>query len=204
MNKQALITGATSGIGRATALRLAREGYDITATGRRAERLAQLAREIAAAGGRCTTLAFDVRSEEEVRRALDALAVELACERITEDELAELKKACENFELETRRGNANQVAQADVELHDIILKASGNERLMQMISKLSQQMYRYRLEYVKDEANYKRLIAEHRVIYEAIRNRDRQTGAEAIKNHIDNQEKAVIRMITSASGKIKR
>ena len=121
-----------------------------------------------------------------------------------EAQLAELKKACENFELETRRGNANQVAQADVELHDIILKASGNERLMQMISKLSQQMYRYRLEYVKDEANYKRLIAEHRVIYEAIRNRDRQTGAEAIKNHIDNQEKAVIRMITSASGKIKR
>ena len=37
-----------------------------------------------------------------------------------------------------------------------------------------------------------------------IRDRDRQTGAEAIKNHIDNQEKAVIRMITSASGKTKR
>ena len=98
----------------------------------------------------------NLRDVLEVRRALDALAVELACERITEDELAELKKACENFELETKRGNANQVAQADVELHDIILKASGNERLMQMISKLSQQMYRYRLEYVKDEANYKR------------------------------------------------
>ena len=146
----------------------------------------------------------NLRDVLEVRRALDALAVELACERITEDELAELKKACENFELETKRGNANQVAQADVELHDIILKASGNERLMQMISKLSQQMYRYRLEYVKDEANYKRLIAEHRVIYEAIRDRDRQTGAEAIKNHVDNQEKALIRMITSASGKTKR
>lgn len=42
------------------------------------------------------------------------------------------------------------------------------------------------------------------MIYEAIRDRDRQTGAEAIKNHIDNQEKAVIRMITSASGKTKR
>ena len=84
----------------------------------------------------------NLRDVLEVRRALDALAVELACERITEDELAELKKACENFELETKRGNANQVAQADVELHDIILKASGNERLMQMISKLSQQMYR--------------------------------------------------------------
>ncbi len=71
--KQALVTGATSGIGRATALRLAREGYTITATGRRAERLETLRREIEAAGGHCTTLCFDVRSEEEVRRALEPL-----------------------------------------------------------------------------------------------------------------------------------
>lgn len=71
--KQALITGATSGIGRATALRLAREGYAITATGRRAERLETLRREIEAAGGHCTTLCFDVRSEEEVRRALEPI-----------------------------------------------------------------------------------------------------------------------------------
>ena len=73
MQKQALITGATSGIGRATALRLAKEGYAVTVTGRRAERLAALKAEIEAAGGRCTTLVFDVRSEEEVRRNLEPL-----------------------------------------------------------------------------------------------------------------------------------
>lgn len=71
MKKQALITGATSGIGRATALRLAAAGYDITATGRRAERLAELQREIEAAGGRCTTLTFDVRSREQVFEYLE-------------------------------------------------------------------------------------------------------------------------------------
>ena len=73
MRKQALITGATSGIGRATALRLAGLGYDITATGRRAERLAELKAEIEGSGGRCTTLLFDVRSEDECRRHLGPL-----------------------------------------------------------------------------------------------------------------------------------
>ena len=54
-------------------LHLAAEGYDIIATGRRSERLESLRREIEAAGGRCTTLTFDVRSEEAVRRNLEPL-----------------------------------------------------------------------------------------------------------------------------------
>lgn len=73
MQKQALITGATSGIGRATALRLAREGYEVTVTGRRAGRLEELRREIEAAGGRCHTLCFDVRDREQVSRWLDGV-----------------------------------------------------------------------------------------------------------------------------------
>ena len=47
--------------------------HAIIPTGRRADRLATLRAEIEAAGGRCTTLAFDVRSEEEVRRNLSPL-----------------------------------------------------------------------------------------------------------------------------------
>ncbi|MBQ7841557.1 MAG: GntR family transcriptional regulator [Lachnospiraceae bacterium] len=142
-----------------------------------------------------------LRDVLEVRRALDALAAELACERITEEKLEQLRAACDNFEAETRKGNANQVALADVAFHDIILEASGNDKLVQMISNFSQQMYRYRLEYVKDEGNYEQLIQEHRVIYESILKRDKAVAAGAMKVHIDNQEKAVIRMISQKKKK---
>lgn len=143
----------------------------------------------------------NLRDVLEVRSALDALAVELACERITQEQLKQLKQACDQFEVETKKGDANQVARADVALHDIILAASGNERLVQMIGNVSQQMYRYRLEYVKEEAHYERLIQEHRRIYEAIRDGDKETGASVIKAHIANQEKAVIQRISDKKRK---
>ena len=71
MKKQALITGATSGIGRATARRLAADGFAVIATGRRAERLDALRSQIEAAGGVCRTLAFDIRDEASSRSALE-------------------------------------------------------------------------------------------------------------------------------------
>lgn len=71
--KRILITGATSGIGRATALKLAKPQTQIIITGRRAERLQEIAQEIQARGAECRTLCFDVRSEEECRQYLEPL-----------------------------------------------------------------------------------------------------------------------------------
>jgi NAD(P)-dependent dehydrogenase (short-subunit alcohol dehydrogenase family) len=59
----ALVTGASSGIGRATAMLLAAEGAGIVAGARREAELGNLVAEIAAAGGRCVALAGDVRDE---------------------------------------------------------------------------------------------------------------------------------------------
>ncbi len=72
-NKIALITGATSGIGKACALTLAKMGYDIIATGRRVERLEELRKELAA-GVRFLPLVFDVREREKVGEILSNLS----------------------------------------------------------------------------------------------------------------------------------
>ena len=69
------ITGASAGIGRATALRLARDGAAIVACARRADRLEQLRQEIEAAGGRALTVVADVTREDEMN-GLVARAVE--------------------------------------------------------------------------------------------------------------------------------
>lgn len=131
----------------------------------------------------------------EVRRTLDALCAELACDRITEESLSRLQKACSHFEQCVAAGTAKKIAQADVALHDIIVQATGNQRLIQMVNNLSEQMYRYRFEYIKDSSQHEILVREHRIIYESIVNKDKDTAAAAAKLHIDNQKKAIMRQI---------
>ncbi len=73
MNKIALITGATSGIGQATALKAAEAGFDVIITGRRAERLEEQARAIRQKGADVLALNFDVRRPDEVQQAIGSL-----------------------------------------------------------------------------------------------------------------------------------
>lgn len=64
----ALVTGATAGIGEATAVRLAGQGASVIVHGRSAERGATLVKEIQAAGGQARFLAADLAEPDEVRR----------------------------------------------------------------------------------------------------------------------------------------
>ena len=55
-----VVTGASSGIGRAAALRFGRDGAAVVAVGRKAAALSEVAQQVQAAGGRCVTLEADV------------------------------------------------------------------------------------------------------------------------------------------------
>ena len=73
-NKVAIVTGASAGIGRATALLFAREGAKVVVGARRQSELDSLVGEIESAGGQAVALAGDVR-QEDYAKALVALAV---------------------------------------------------------------------------------------------------------------------------------
>jgi len=73
----ALITGATSGIGKSTAIEFAKHGYNLIITGRRQERLDELKKEIQATyNSQVLDLCFDVRDEKQVEKAIDSISPE--------------------------------------------------------------------------------------------------------------------------------
>ena len=76
MTKIVLITGATSGIGEACARKFAKGGYDVIITGRRAQLLANLKKELEAEGVRVLALAFDVRNRNAATAAINSLPLE--------------------------------------------------------------------------------------------------------------------------------
>lgn len=79
MSKVVLITGATSGIGRATARAFAKEGNKVIVTGRRAERLEALRAELEEEfGAKVCVVSFDVRDEQACNNLLSLLPEEFA------------------------------------------------------------------------------------------------------------------------------
>lgn len=139
--------------------------------------------------------AKDLNDVLEVRCGLEELAVELACLRITPEELAALKKTCAEFKAAVYARDIAGIAVKDIDFHDIICKASHNDRLVQMLGNIRQQMYRYRVEYIKDITSHKNLIDEHEALVRFIENKDIENAKKEMKAHITNQVNAIKKTI---------
>ena len=135
----------------------------------------------------------DLKDVLEVRCHLEAFAASIACDRITEEEKAQLTVALKAFEQAIEDKDLRLIAQRDVEFHDVIFRATKNKRLLQIINNLREQIYRYRIEYIKDFGYHETLVKEHKEILDAIFSGNKEAAEKIMRTHIYNQEIIVIK-----------
>lgn len=133
----------------------------------------------------------DMQDVLQIREALDELAANIACEQITKEQLEELIDAMHEFEESTQTGSIRRIAEVDVKFHDIIYQSTGNPKLVSMLNNLREQMYRYRVEYLKDAKNYPTLLKEHQEMVEGLRTKNKEKVTKVMQQHVKNQATAV-------------
>lgn len=134
----------------------------------------------------------DLTDVLEVRKTLEKFAVELACNNIDREELDKLHQCHEIFKGAFEAGELTEIANKDEEFHDVIYVATRNKRLIQILNNLREQIYRYRLEYIKDAKKWMNLIEEHDNLIRAIEEKDVETAKSVIGDHIDNQKQTIL------------
>ena len=127
----------------------------------------------------------------EVRKSLEELATGLACERMTESDIEELRTKNLAFEESLKAKDVTKIAEADVQFHDVIFAATNNQRLIQLLNNLREQMYRFRVEYLKNAEYYPQLLKEHKEIIVRLEKRQKVEATKIICEHIDNQVNVV-------------
>ena len=103
----------------------------------------------------------DLRDALEVREALEELAVRKACRNMDELTIQTLRKLEQEFELSLEKNDMQTSARLDVQFHERITEAAHNRRLTQSLTQLREELYRYRLENLKDPETYPILVQAH-------------------------------------------
>ena len=134
----------------------------------------------------------DLEDVLEVRAALEDLAVRKACQNMSGEQLVELKAAARKFEESLKEEDLLACAGADVEFHELICKSTKNRRLIQILNNIREQIYRYRLENLKDKSSHANLVEEHEAICRALEERSEEKAGEAIRIHIEHQKRSII------------
>jgi len=137
----------------------------------------------------------DIVDVFEIRAALEALAAGLAAERITEEELDQMERYLLKASEASDEDNLSAFVAVDTGFHELIYKASRNQRLFQIVTLLQEQVQRFRTVSLSQPGRFKDAIEEHRQIIEAISERNVELAQSLAKEHIENAEQSMLQSL---------
>ncbi len=121
----------------------------------------------------------------QVREALESMAIRLAVPRLSDAERAELHAMCSEMDAATRDGDSERFFEINQGFHDLLVRASGNQMLVEMHAQLMAQMGRLLKQSVQLRGGVGHSVAEHREILTAIDRGDAVAAARLLEAHIE-------------------
>ncbi len=134
----------------------------------------------------------DIADVFEIRSALEALAAGLAAERITEEELEQMERLLVRKAEIIEANDIDSIVEVDTDFHAILFKASRNEKLIQILSNLREQIQRFRTTSLAVPGRMKEALEEHRKIVEALSERNVPLAGSLAAEHIENAENVML------------
>ncbi|RQW78241.1 MAG: GntR family transcriptional regulator, partial [Geobacter sp.] len=127
----------------------------------------------------------------EIRKGNETLAARWAVERITPQELISLQKNLEAATADIEKGTPERFIEWDADFHEILVKASGSQRLLEICQGLRRHMFLYRIKSVYKAESAILAIEGHQAILSRLRERDAIGVENAIRDHLDHAKRSI-------------
>lgn len=137
----------------------------------------------------------DIADVFEVRAALESLAAGLAAERITDEELEELERILVRKSEIIEEKDVSLFVESDTRFHETLYQASRNQRLIQILSNIRDEIQRFRSVSLAYPGRMREALEEHRKIVEAISERNIVLAQALAWEHIENAENSLVEAV---------
>ena len=121
----------------------------------------------------------------QIRKIVEALAAGWAITRIKVEELEALKENVLQSEATIQQGDLSVFPELDAQFHEILARASGSKRLIDLIQLLRSDMLRYRLKSLHRADHASLALDGHRRIFQCVLERNSSGIEDAIRDHLD-------------------
>ena len=120
----------------------------------------------------------------EMRIINESLGARWAVDAITPEQIAAMEENLCQAEAEISSGNPRSFVRYDAEFHDMLIRASCSERLLELCRTLRDHMLRYRIGGLHQANVTLRALGEHHRILECLKHKDKQGVTAAVKKHL--------------------
>ena len=135
----------------------------------------------------------DLEDIYEIRVQIEPLAVQRAAERITEDELRELRETLEMQEFFLQKKDAERIKAMDSSFHEQLYRYCGSAVYHDVLMPLHTKVQKFRKASIQRSGRAEQSVKEHRQIFEAIALRDAKAAEAAIRAHIQNAKANILK-----------